>query len=118
MLSKNIKAMSWIPQNDLMGHSKVKLLLGHAGINSLFECIYHGVPQVLAPLAWDQFSNARIAKQHGIAEHVDIHAIAADELAQVMRTVMKQARCVESKPPCGLAHLFVPQPTPYHYAKG
>ena len=86
--------MPWIPQNDLVGHSKVKLLVGHGGINSLFECIYHGVPQVLSPIFDDQFSNVIAAKHQGMAEDFNVYTVTADELVQVMRTVMSQPRCV------------------------
>jgi glucuronosyltransferase len=30
-LGKNTKVMSWIPQNDLIGHPKTKLFLTHGG---------------------------------------------------------------------------------------
>ena len=91
-LSKNIKTMSWLPQNDILGHSKVKLFFGHGGINGLLESIYHGVPLVIAPFFGDQPHNANTAKHLGIAEKVDLKSITADELVQVMRTVMTKAR--------------------------
>ena len=90
--SKNIKTMSWLPQNDILGHSKVKLFFGHGGISGLFESIYHGVPLVIAPFFGDQFANANTAKHIGIAEKVDLKSITADELVHVMRTVMTKAR--------------------------
>ena len=91
-LSKNIKTMSWLPQNDILGHSKVKLFFAHGGINGLFESIYHGVPLVIAPFFLDQFGNADSAKHIGIAERVDLNSITADELVQVLRTVITKAR--------------------------
>ena len=84
--------MSWLPQNDILGHSKVKLFFGHGGINGLLESIYHGVPLVIAPFFGDQPHNANTAKHIGIAEKVDLKSITADELVQVMRTVMTKAR--------------------------
>ena len=91
-LGKNIKTMSWLPQNGILGHSKVKLFFGHGGINGLLESIYHGVPLVIAPFFGDQHYNANTAKHIGIAEKVDLKSITADELAQVMRTVITKAR--------------------------
>ena len=91
-LSKNIKTMPWLPQNDILGHSKVKLFFGHGGMKSLLESIYHGVALVIAPFFAEQFGNADTAKHIGIAEKVDLNSITADELVQVMRTVMTKAR--------------------------
>ena len=84
--------MSWLPQNDILGHSKVKLFFGHGGINGLLESIYHGVALVVAPFFGDQHYNANTAKHIGIAEKVDLKSITADELVQVMRTVITKAR--------------------------
>ena len=84
--------MSWLPQNDILGHSKVKLFFGHGGVSGLFESIYHGVPLVIAPFFGDQYYNAINAEHIGIAEKVDLKSISADELVQVMRTVMTKAR--------------------------
>uniref|UniRef100_A0A6I8QA73 UDP-glucuronosyltransferase n=1 Tax=Xenopus tropicalis TaxID=8364 RepID=A0A6I8QA73_XENTR len=64
-LAPNVKIMDWIPQNDLLGHPKARLLVTHGGINSVQEAIYHGVPMVAIPLFGDQFDNAvRIKAKH------------------------------------------------------
>ena len=54
-LNKNIKVMSWIPQNDLLAHKDIKAFVSHVGHNSLYESAYHGVPVVAVPLYADQF---------------------------------------------------------------
>ena len=98
--------MSWLPQNDILGHSKVKLFFGHGGVSGLFESIYHGVPLVIAPFFGDQTSNANTAKQIGIADKVDLKSITADELVQVMRAVMTKARWVVEDPVSGMCLIF------------
>ncbi|KAG8456718.1 hypothetical protein GDO86_002483 [Hymenochirus boettgeri] len=56
-LAPNVKLMDWVPQNDLLGHPKVRLLVTHGGINSLQEAVYHGVPVLGIPLFGDQHDN-------------------------------------------------------------
>lgn len=67
-VSDNVKLLSWLPQNDILGHSKTRLFIGHAGLNGILESTYHGVPMICSPFFGDQFDNARIAKHAGFGE--------------------------------------------------
>ena len=40
----NIKLVDWMPQNNLLGHPKIKVFVTHGGRNSIEEASYHGVP--------------------------------------------------------------------------
>ncbi|KAL0979831.1 hypothetical protein UPYG_G00190370 [Umbra pygmaea] len=53
----NVKLMEWLPQNDLLGHPKARLLVTHGGQNSILQAVYHGVPVLGIPLFGDQFDN-------------------------------------------------------------
>ncbi|XP_078531072.1 UDP-glucuronosyltransferase 3A1-like [Lissotriton helveticus] len=68
-LAQNAKIFDWLPQNDLLGHPKVRLMVTHGGMNSLMESIYHGIPVLGIPLFGDQFDNMvrAVAKKTGIA---------------------------------------------------
>lgn len=57
-IGANTLAAKWIPQNDLLGHPNVKLFVTHAGANSMYEAMYHGVPVVAIPQGVDQPTNA------------------------------------------------------------
>ena len=67
-ISKNILTKAWLPQNDILGHPKTKLFITHAGLNSVTESVFHGVPMIALPLFGDQFHNAATieAKRFGI----------------------------------------------------
>ncbi|KAJ7354996.1 UDP-glucuronosyltransferase 1-1 [Desmophyllum pertusum] len=52
--TSNIKAVDWMPQNDVLGHVKTKVFLSHLGHNSMYEAAYHGVPIVGFPMWSDQ----------------------------------------------------------------
>lgn len=55
----NVKAVDWMPQNDILGHAKTRLFLSHVGHNSMYEAAYHGVPVIGFPMWSDQPENAR-----------------------------------------------------------
>ena len=91
-VSDNVKVSSWLPQNDILGHPKTRLFIGHAGLNGIFESTYHGVPMICSPFFGDQFVNAQIAKQVGFAEIVDLEATSAEDFVSLIHKVLTQPR--------------------------
>ena len=45
---ENVKLLSWIPQNDLLGHKNTILFISHAGTNGVYEALYSGVPLLMS----------------------------------------------------------------------
>eukprot|EP00494_Astrolonche_serrata_P006774 UN06799 len=39
-LPNNVHTFQWLPQNDLLGHEKIKMFITHAGMNSLVETAF------------------------------------------------------------------------------
>ena len=91
-MSDNVKLMSWLPQNDILGHPKTRLFIGHAGLNGMLESTYHGVPMICSPFFADQFDNARIAKRVGFAETVNLETTSAEEFVSLIHKVLTQSR--------------------------
>ena len=85
---------SWLPQNDILGHPKTRLFIGHAGLNGIFESTYHGVPMICSPFFGDQFVNAQIAKQAGFAEIVDLDVTSAEDFVSLIHKMLTQTRCL------------------------
>ncbi|MBN3271484.1 UD2A1 glucuronosyltransferase, partial [Polyodon spathula] len=56
-LAPNTRVYDWIPQNDLLGHPKIKAFITHGGTNGIYEAIYHGIPMIGIPLFADQPDN-------------------------------------------------------------
>ncbi|XP_064410286.1 UDP-glucuronosyltransferase 3A1-like isoform X2 [Latimeria chalumnae] len=91
-LAPNVKLVDWLPQNDLLGHPKCRLLVTHGGINSLMQAVYHSVPVLGIPLFGDQFDNlVRVeTKQLGIALKID--ELKAHTFANTMKKLMQDKR--------------------------
>ncbi len=64
-LPKNVFVSKWVPQQDVLGHRNTRLLLGHGGLNSLAEALFHEVPVIMMPLYGEQFSDAPKVKRMG-----------------------------------------------------
>lgn len=66
-LPDNVKIGKWLPQDDILAHSNVKLFISHCGKGGITEAKYHGVPILGIPLFADQFSNADYIAEEGWA---------------------------------------------------
>ena len=91
-LSDNVKVASWLPQNDILGHSSTRLFINHGGVHSVMEAVFHGVPMICAPFFGDQYDNAHAAKAKGLAEIVDLDTITVDQLVDVIGRVLANQR--------------------------
>ncbi|KAI3365014.1 hypothetical protein L3Q82_000950 [Scortum barcoo] len=70
-LGNNTLLVKWMPQNNLLGHPKIKAFVAHGGTNGIYEAIYHGVPILGIPLLFDQFENILKMEVRGAAKMVD-----------------------------------------------
>ena len=55
---KNLLILDWAPQNDLLGHHKVKVFITHGGLNSILESLYHAKPMIVVGTSIDQVNGA------------------------------------------------------------
>ncbi|XP_036067060.1 UDP-glucuronosyltransferase 2C1-like [Oryzias melastigma] len=78
-LGKNTLVVDWMPQNDLLGHPKVKLFVAHGGTNGVQEAIYHGVPVVGLPIFYDQYDNLLRLQARGAAKIITIAKVDKDD---------------------------------------
>ena len=73
-IPKNVLIREWLPQNDLLGHSNIRLFVSHAGTNGIGESLYHGVPILAIPFVGPQhiIANRIEAQGYGIYELISI----------------------------------------------
>ena len=85
---ENVRMLSWIPQNDLLGHNNTKLFITHCGANSQFESLYHAVPMIAMPLFGDQPYNALRGEYFGAGIQMNVLEFTSDELVAAIDKVI------------------------------
>lgn len=87
-LGNNTLLVDWMPQNDLLGHPKIKAFVAHGGTNGIYEAIYHGVPVVGLPLLFDQFENVLRLEARGAAKVVRAAEVTTQSFLEAIREVL------------------------------
>jgi len=100
--------LDWLPQNNLLSHSKVKLFISHCGMNSILESIYHSTPIIGFPTGIDQPLNARKVVNLGLGYEMNLRDFSADELFSkisdilsdetILRNVRRASEMMRNKP--------------------
>ena len=85
----NVLVRKWLPQNDLLAHPNLKVLVTHGGLLSLQEALYHSVPIVGIPLGSDQDHNMIRAERNGFALTLDFPALTEDTIVKAIETAYK-----------------------------
>lgn len=91
-LPANVKLSRWLPQQDLLGHPKIRAFVTHGGLLSMFETVYHGVPVVTLPVFCDHDSNAAKAEMDGYAIKLDLATLTTESLLRAIRKVIYEPR--------------------------
>lgn len=63
----NVMAVDWLPQQDILGHPAIRLFISHCGRQSASQALYHGVPILGLPIAFDQPRMGRRLAKRGQA---------------------------------------------------
>lgn len=87
-LGNNTLLMNWLPQNDLLGHPKIKAFVAHGGTNGIYESIYHGVPIIGIPLLFDQPENILRLEARGAAKMVDVNEITRQNFLETLQELL------------------------------
>ncbi|XP_042343848.1 UDP-glucuronosyltransferase 2B1-like [Plectropomus leopardus] len=89
-LGNNTLIVDWMPQNDLLGHPKMKLFVAHGGTNGVQEAIYHAVPILGLPLIFDQRDNLLRIEVRGAGKMIDIFSMNEDIFFQGIQEVLNE----------------------------
>ncbi|NP_001170967.1 UDP glucuronosyltransferase 5 family, polypeptide D1 [Danio rerio] len=84
-VGNNTLIVDWMPQNDLLGHSKIKAFVAHGGTNGVQEAIFHGVPVLGVPLFFDQFDNLIRVQGKGAGKILKLSELNAEAFEQALR---------------------------------
>ncbi|XP_058448413.1 UDP-glycosyltransferase UGT5-like [Malaya genurostris] len=88
VLPENVMVRKWLPQNDILAHSAIKLFVTHGGIFGSQESIYWGRPMLFAPFYGDQHANALKFQNAGVSLTLKIANISVEEFqGKIMQIV-------------------------------
>ncbi|KAA0703975.1 UDP-glucuronosyltransferase 2A3 [Triplophysa tibetana] len=90
-VGNNTLIVEWMPQNDLLGHSKIKAFVAHGGTNGIQEAIYHSVPILGMPLFFDQFDNLIRVQEKGAGIILRLSEINGHTFGQALRELVSNA---------------------------
>jgi UDP:flavonoid glycosyltransferase YjiC (YdhE family) len=86
-LPKGVKHYSYLPLSQLLPHAAA--LIHHGGIGTCSQALRACLPQVIQPLAFDQFDNAARIKQLGVGTVIPKRLFRAPLIAQHIQGLLK-----------------------------
>ncbi len=107
-LGNNTLMMDWMPQNDLLGHSKTRAFVAHGGTNGIQEAIYHGVPIIGFGLIFDQPDNLAKMRVRGVAKTIDFATVDKDSFLETVKEVLYDPSFRENMQRLSRLHKDVP----------
>ncbi|CAH0545632.1 unnamed protein product [Brassicogethes aeneus] len=87
-LPKNVFIKKWLPQNDIIAHSNVKVFMGHGGALSTQEAFYHGVPVIGIPFFFDQHVNVKSLVERKQGLKIDINNLSKEAVLNTILEVL------------------------------
>lgn len=76
---ENIKISKWLPQQDILRHSNIKLFITQAGLQSIEEALSNGVPLLALPFMADQHFNAKTISKLGFGLYFDFQTLSEEQ---------------------------------------
>lgn len=72
-------------------HNKTRLLISHAGINSLYEALYYSKPVLAFPLFGDQFDLGRRLTDKKMGLSLDVHTSTTEEIVGAINELLDRS---------------------------
>ena len=77
-----------LPQLRLL--ERVSLFVTHGGLGGIKEAIYHGIPMLCWPVAFDQFLNARCVTHSGLGDTLGSENPDIDEVVRLIEKLLRR----------------------------
>lgn len=87
-IPSNVMLSRWLPQQDILGHKKLRAFITHGGLLSMYETVYHGVPIVTMPVFCDHDVNSAKAEVDGYAIKLYLETLTAEQLYKAILKVV------------------------------
>ncbi|KAK2724929.1 UDP-glycosyltransferase UGT5-like isoform X3 [Artemia franciscana] len=89
---ENVMLRSWLPQQDIAGHPKTRLLISHGGMLSTTEAICHGIPILGLPFWGDQDANIALAVRDGYGLKLEWNDLTEDLLYNTITELLNNTQ--------------------------
>ncbi|XP_050730196.1 UDP-glycosyltransferase UGT5-like [Eriocheir sinensis] len=90
-LPPNVRLAKWLPQQDILGHPRLRLFITHGGLMSTMEASYHGAPVLGLPVFADQHTNMQLTQVEGWGRYLEPEDITAETMREAVLGVMTDA---------------------------
>ncbi len=74
---------------------RVSAIVHHGGIGTCSAALAAGIPQLIAPLAYDQFDNAEVCEKLGVARRVSRHLFTPRRVSRWLRLMLSSTHVSE-----------------------
>ncbi|XP_050693308.1 UDP-glycosyltransferase UGT5-like [Eriocheir sinensis] len=95
-VSDNVMISSWLPQQDILAHNKVKVFISHGGLLSLQESIFHATPLLVLPIFGDQPRNAMYVESSGLGRMMEWEELTADRIVDALTDITTKTKYKET----------------------
>lgn len=89
-LAPGVVSAQYIPFGKLL--HRASTVVHHGGIGTTSQCLAAGVPQVVLPMAFDQFDNADRVKRLGCGSWMPMKQINAEKLVSHLQNLPQQSK--------------------------
>lgn len=89
----NMIGGNFIPQTFFLDRASLAII--HGGNNSITECAYYGIPQVVLPLFGDQIDNAQRVEDLGYGRRLNAFDCTETQLRQTIEEVLSNTEMIE-----------------------
>ena len=86
---RNVLLQSYVPQAELLRRTRV--MVSHAGANSVIESLAAGVPLIVAPIRHDQPENAQQVVEAGAGLRVNMRRVTVHELRMSIQCLLEDS---------------------------
>jgi UDP:flavonoid glycosyltransferase YjiC (YdhE family) len=89
-LPKNVKLGKWLPQQDILGHPKIRMFITHGGYGSTTEAVYHVCPLLGIPMLGDQSLNMQKSENSGFALTIDYNDLTEETFLAFINRLLNE----------------------------
>ncbi|RXG73608.1 putative UDP-glucosyltransferase YojK [Armadillidium vulgare] len=90
-LPSNIKISSWLPQQDILAHPKIRLFISHGGLFGSQEAMYFEVPVLGMPVFLDQHMNIDEIVSQGWGKSISWDNLTEENFAEAIQDILSNS---------------------------